>query len=110
MIAFRMRLRTKQPRRRLIAPPFAEAAARLLAPGGELRLKTDFPPHLDALIGALAGLPLQVCGRSDYVRGDGAPGPDEVTTNYQQKFNDRSVPVRSLWVRRTEEAPGCSSS
>lgn len=86
--------------RRLIARPFAEAAARLLAPGGELRLKTDFPPHVAALREALQGLPLAVVGASADVARDGAPWPDEVRTNYQRKFDERGIPVLALWVRR----------
>lgn len=90
----------KQTWRRLIARPFAETAARLLAPGGELRLKTDFPPHVEALLEAVAGLPLQVVGRSGDIRGHGAPWADEVTTNYQRKFDVRGIPVHALLLRR----------
>ncbi len=96
----------KQTWRRLIARPFAETAASLLAPGGELRLKTDFPPHVDALLDAVAGLPLTVVGRSEDIRAHGAPWPDEITTNYQRKFDERGVPVLGVWLRR-EGAPGC---
>ena len=95
----------KQTWRRLIARPFAETAARILAPGGELRLKTDFPPHVAALREAVEGLPLTVVGSSDDIRAAGAPWPDEITTNYQRKFNERGVSVLGIWLRRDGGGP-----
>jgi len=92
--------RRTQSWRRLIGRPFVEVAARLLAPGGELRLKTDFPPHVDALLASLPGLPLELVGRSEDVRAQGAPWADEVRTNYQRKFDERGVPVLAVRLRR----------
>jgi tRNA (guanine-N7-)-methyltransferase len=96
--------RGRQAWRRLIGPAFAQTAAGLLAPGGELRLKTDFAPHVGALLQAVEGLPFEVLGRCEDLRVDGAPWPDEVTTNYQRKFDERGVPVLAAWLRRTGSA------
>lgn len=93
--------RRSQEHRRLIGPPLAEQAAQLLAFGGEVRLKTDFAPHVEALLAAIAGLPFLVAGRSEDVRRHGAPWPDEVRTNYQRKFDERGLPVHALWLTRT---------
>lgn len=90
----------KSAKRRLIGPAFLDAAARLLAPGGELRLKTDFAPHVDALVDALPGRPFALRARVDDVARDGAPWPDEVVTNYQRKAGARGVPVLAAWLTR----------
>lgn len=92
--------RQSQRKHRMIDRRFAELAARLLAPGGSLRLKTDFHPHVDALLGSLEGLPLTVVGVVRDVARDGAPWPADVTTNYQRKAYERGAPVSACWVLR----------
>ncbi|MFZ5479195.1 MAG: tRNA (guanine(46)-N(7))-methyltransferase TrmB [Myxococcota bacterium] len=88
--------RRSQAKHRMIGRGFAELAARLLAPGAELRLKTDFRPHVDALLAVLGGLPFRVEG--DLV--DAVPWPDDVVTNYQRKAIARGAPVWALLLRR----------
>lgn len=90
----------RHAKKRLIGPAFVEVAARLLAVGGELRLKTDFPPHVDALIEAIVGTPFTVLGVSRDIRAGGAPWADEVRTNYQRKADERGVSVAGVWLRR----------
>lgn len=86
---------------RLIKPEFVAAAARLVRAGGELRLKTDFLPHRDALLAALPAAPeWQLIGTSDDVRSSGAPWPDEIVTGYQAKFDGLGLPVYAAWLRR----------
>jgi tRNA (guanine-N7-)-methyltransferase len=93
--------RGKQAKRRLISPAFTATAAKLLAVGGQLRLKTDFQPHADVLLACIEGLPFRVLGRSANVLRDGAPWPDEVRTNYQRKADELGVPVHAVWLERT---------
>ena len=91
----------KQARHRLIDARFVEEVARMVRSGGELRLKTDFKPHFDALRAALPGRPFDVLGVSEDIKRDGAPWPDEIVTGYQRKFDGRRLPVYAVWARRT---------
>jgi len=77
--------------------------ATMLVPGGRLRIKTDHRPNVDRLAEALEGLPLSVIGRSNHIAQDGSPWPvdDDITTNYQSKFDKKNEPVYALWVERT---------
>jgi tRNA (guanine-N7-)-methyltransferase len=85
---------------RLIRGEFLAEAAALVHPGGELRLKTDFLPHRDALLAGVAGTPWVVEGTSDDVRGAGAPWPDDVVTGYQAKFDRAGLPVYAARLSR----------
>lgn len=85
---------------RLIRPEFLSEAAILVAAGGELRLKTDFLPHRDALLAGLPGTPWRLVGTSDDVLGSGAPWPDDIVTGYQNKFNRAGLPVYAAWLHR----------
>lgn len=78
---------------RLIRPEFLVQAASLVAVGGELRLKTDFLPHREALVAGLVGTPWQLAGTSDDILAAGAPWPDDIVTAYQGKFNRAGLPV-----------------
>jgi len=102
--------RERDEKNRLVSRWFLEDVARLLAPGGWLRMKTDFLPNVEraeALIdhdedGAPAApLPLQVVGRADDVTTGPAPWPDDIETNYQSKFRKRGLPVYALELRRS---------
>jgi tRNA (guanine-N7-)-methyltransferase len=90
-----------QADKRLMGRYFAEFAAWVLAPGASLRLKSDFPGNLDGLMSGIEGLPLRVVGRSGDVR-MGLPWDpsDDVTTNYQSKFDRRDAPVHALCLVR----------
>ncbi len=86
---------------RLITPGFLEGAAHLVAPGGELRLKTDFDGHQLALVGAVAiSTSWSLLGTSNDIRGAGAPWPDDIVTGYQAKFGKEGLPVFGAWLRR----------
>ena len=89
-------------RKRLMSRYFAEFASMALKPGAELRLKSDFAPNLDGLVEGATGLPLQVLGRSSDVRRHGLPWDveDDVTTNYQSKFDRKESPVHALRMVR----------
>lgn len=94
-------MKNSQAGKRLMGRYFAELAAWTLQVGAELRLKSDFPGNLDGLLAGAVGLPLRVLGRSDDVRTqlpwDAA---DDVTTNYQSKFDRRDAPVYALRMVR----------
>jgi tRNA (guanine-N7-)-methyltransferase len=89
----------RHAKHRLIGRPFLEVVARLLAPGGQLRLKTDFPPHVDALLEAAEGLFAVKAVQRD-VKAGGAPWPDEVRTNFQRKADEKGVAVAAVWAVR----------
>ena len=92
----------RETRNRLLARPFAETAARLLAPGASLRVKTDSPDYVDGILAALDGLPFEVVARRDDVAAEGPPWPadDDVVTAYQRRSLDLGAPVRAAWIRR----------
>ncbi|MSQ01263.1 MAG: hypothetical protein EXR71_05120 [Myxococcales bacterium] len=86
---------------RLITPGFLEGAGRVVAPGGELRLKTDFDGHHRALLAAVAASPTwTIIGASDDIGRAGAPWPDDIVTGYQAKFQRAGQPVYGAWIRR----------
>jgi len=92
---------SSEAKHRLIKDDFVALAARLVRPGGELRLKTDFRPHQAALLaGAERVGGWTVRGVSDDVRGQGAPWPDDVITGYQAKFDAQGLPVYAVWLER----------
>jgi len=93
----------REARNRLLARPFAESAARLLAPGAHLRVKTDSPAYVEGILAALDGLPFEGIGRTDDVAATGPPWPadDDVVTPYQRRSAERGTPVRAVWIRRT---------
>ena len=93
--------KTGRAKHRLLLRPFAEWACRALRPGAPVRIKSDYHPNLDDFQGLLEGLPLRVVARVDDLRRDGAPwGEDDVTTNYQSKFDKRGLPVAGLLLVR----------
>ena len=79
---------------------FLDDAARWLADGAELRLKTDFSPHVDALLAALPGRPFELVGLSRDVARYGPPWTDEVVTAYQAAFDRKGVPVHAVRIAR----------
>ncbi len=95
---------------RLIDRPFLELLTRLCAPGAELRLKTDFGPHVKALLAAASGLPWETAGVTADVDASGPPWPDDVVTNYQRKARLRGVPVHAALLRRLPTSGSTSKS
>lgn len=97
--------RDRQANKRLMGEYFAAFAAWVLKPGATLRLKSDHAPNLDQLAAGAEGLPLRLVDRSSDVR-QRLPWPeeDDVTTNYQSKFDKRELPVHALLLERTDDA------
>ncbi|NOY25072.1 MAG: hypothetical protein GXP62_04280, partial [Oligoflexia bacterium] len=97
----------RRAKHRLLLRPFGEWICRALQPGGQVRIKSDYQPNLDDFCQLIAGLPLRIRAQVDDVRRDGVPwGDDDVTTNYQSKFDKRGLPVSALWLQRLESSPG----
>ncbi len=90
----------RQAHRRLISAPVLTQLAEFVRIGGELRLKTDFRPHVDALLALAAETGWAPVETSDDVLRDGAPWANDVCTNYQRKFNEKGLPVYAVWLRR----------
>ena len=105
-------IKVTNARKRLMSRYFAEFASMVLKPGAELRLKSDFAPNLDGLVQGAEGLPLRLMGRSSDVRREGLPwdADDDITTNYQSKFDKKDAPVHALrMVREAGPAPGLTA-
>lgn len=90
----------REKKHRLIEPGFVGRVAEWLEPGGELRLKTDFPPHATALLAAVRALPFSLLGHTTDLAATGAPWPDDVVTGYQARFHAQGVPIHAVWLRR----------
>jgi tRNA (guanine-N7-)-methyltransferase len=92
--------RRKHLKHRLLGPELARWAADALAPGGEIRLKSDYRPNLIRMANSCDGLPIEQVGWSEDVAIEGAPWSDDLVTNYQSKFIERSEPTYALLLRR----------
>lgn len=90
----------RQARNRLLGPAFVDLLTELLAPGAELRLKTDHLINVRGLLGAIEGRPFELLGRSDDVENQGTPWESDVVTNYQRKFYEKGLPVYAVRIRR----------
>lgn len=95
---------------RLVDRAFLEMITRLAAPGAELRLRTDFGPHVKALLKETADLPWDVVAVTADIDASGPPWPDDVVTNYQRKARERGVPVHAALLRRRANIGITSSS
>ncbi len=101
--------KVRHDKHRLISRWFLEDTARLLRPGGWLRVKSDFRDNIDRIAHLLdrgpdgeeaEALPLRITGRSEDVITSEAPWPDDIETNYQRKFREKGEPVYAIEVVR----------
>ena len=102
--------RESRKENRLIGRPFLDLLTPLVAVGAELRLKTDFAPHVDALLEAAEGTPWEVLAWVADIDRDGAPWEDEITTNYQRKARLRGAPVLAARLRRSASGSSATAS
>lgn len=103
--------KARHEKNRLISRWFLEDCARWLAPGGWLRIKSDFAPNVARAVELLdrgpdgeplPALPFRVTGRADDVNSAGAPWPEDIPTHYQLKMRARGVPVHAVELVRIE--------
>jgi tRNA (guanine-N7-)-methyltransferase len=93
--------KARHHKRRLVSPAFAEEAARLLKPGGRLRLATDWADYADQMLKVLLAEP-----RFDWPAqraADWREAPaDHVRTRYETKRLGDCEPVWLDFVRRPD--------
>jgi tRNA (guanine-N7-)-methyltransferase len=92
----------RQAKHRLFSDRFCSLLDRLVSPGSEVRLKTDFVGHIEMLRAHAEAGPWEILGHSQDIARDGAPWENDFTTNYQGKFNEIGAPVFALQLRRGE--------
>ncbi len=93
--------KARHAKHRVLGPEFMGQVARLLAPGAELRVKTDHLVNVEGTLANVAGLPLEVSAVCHDVQAEGPPWESDVVTNYQTKFYQRGEPVHAIRVVRT---------
>jgi len=88
---------------RLICPELVEWASQALAPGSEVRVKSDHRPNVARFVDAARELPFELVDFRDDIQHHGAPWPDDLVTNYQSKFIKRGEPVYAALLRRADD-------
>ncbi len=81
--------------RRLIQTEFLDAAQRVIAPGGELRLTTDDRPYYDHMV-AVGG------AHPGFAAEPWEPGEDYPQTDFERHFRGQGLPIYRLLLRKTE--------
>lgn len=89
-----------QARNRIIDPEFCALAASLLRPGAEWRTKTDFAPHIEAIVACTRGLPFEILATSADLSATGPLWEPDVTTNYQRKSVEEGKKIHAIRLRR----------
>jgi tRNA (guanine-N7-)-methyltransferase len=96
--------KARHARRRLTHESFLRMYAGLLKPGGRLHFKTDNRPLYDFTVRSLAETGYTIVGddgnRPVAARTDGHPPLPSITTDYEEKFMARGLPVYALeaWI------------
>jgi tRNA (guanine-N7-)-methyltransferase len=80
-------------RRRLIQASFLRELHAVLAPGGELRIKTDDEPYFRWMENAFAAV-------SGYQRVEWIEEADEPRTNFEQRFLAQGMPIHRARLRK----------
>ncbi len=91
--------KARHHKRRLVSPAFAEEAARLLKPGGRLRLATDWADYADQMLKVLLAEPRFDWPARSAADWREAPA-DHVRTRYETKRLGDCEPVWLDFVRR----------
>ena len=90
-------------KRRLIQPPFVELIAERLAPGGMLRLATDWEPYAQQMLEVLSASP---SFRNESPSGDWMPRPEErAPTRFEKRGARLGHGVWDLAFQRTSHRP-----
>ena len=93
--------KARHHKRRLVSPAFAEEAARLLKPGGRLRLATDWADYADQMLKVLLAEPQFDWPARSAADWREAPS-DHVRTRYEAKRLGDCEPVWLDFVRRPD--------
>ena len=94
--------RTRDAHLRLVGPERLDDYRRVLAPSGELRLRTDNQPLRDFCLGQLEVCGWDVLATSD---DDRAEHPDEPVTYYEERLVAMGASVLSVYATPHEPAP-----
>lgn len=87
--------KARHRKRRILQPEFAAEIARILAPGGEFRMATDWLDYADEALAILAATPGLV-NADDGTGLRSRPPADHVTTRYETRGLGDTVPI---WLR-----------
>ncbi len=90
--------KTRHHKRRLIQPDFAGALARVIRPGGRLRIASDVAGYVDEIVAIMAGM-----AAFEWMAGQAGdwrlPPADHVTTRYEAKRLGDCAPVFLDYLR-----------
>lgn len=91
---------SNRAKRRLTHPNFLRVYDAILAPGGEIRMKTDNPRLFEFSLCQLSqfGYPLLDVSLDLHARQD----EDNVMTEYEQRFSEQGLPIYALRARKPE--------
>lgn len=96
--------KARHNKRRLVSAEFASVAARVLRPGGLLRLATDWQDYADQMREVMDAAP----GFVRHFDGEWAPRYEgRVLTAFEQKGIDKGREIRDLTYRRRHSSPPC---
>ncbi|WP_296512203.1 tRNA (guanosine(46)-N7)-methyltransferase TrmB [Phenylobacterium sp.] len=93
--------KARHHKRRLVSPAFADEAARLLRPGGRLRLATDWADYADQMLRVLLAEPRFEWPAECAADWRAAPA-DHVPTRYEAKRLGDCAPVWLDFIRRPD--------
>lgn len=88
----------RHQKRRLVVPEFAEAAARVLAPGGRWAVQTDHAEYFEQIRQVVLARPEFV--QTPYDDPDFGTVDERTETNYETKYLRENRPIYRLAVRR----------
>ncbi len=80
-------------RRRLVQEPFLRQVFQMLAPGGELCVKTDDQPYFLWMENAFSQVP-------EFQRVEWLPDPNEAITNFERRFLNQGLPIYRARLRK----------
>lgn len=85
-------------KRRLFQPPFVDAAARCLLPGGRLAVKTDHAEYFEIIRSLLLFHPL--LEHADFADPDFGVRDARIASNFEIKYRREGRPIYQIAVRR----------
>jgi len=86
----------RHAKRRLTSQGFLQAYKKILAPGGQIHMKTDNLPLLDFSLEQLISAGFEITEETRHLHKD---GPEEIMTDYEVKFYEQAVPINKCIAR-----------